>query len=163
LNGLNFSIVYGDSVQLELNNPVGIINWLPVTNGCGNCSSLVVSPEYSTQYQVVLTSEYGCISTEYINVNVTYEDHVDVPDNFSPNNDGKNDILYVKGFAIKEMSFRIFNRYGQLIFESEDQSVGWDGKVMNVLSNSATFVYTLKYELMDGSLHHKSGHVNLIR
>ena len=82
---------------------------------------------------------------------------------FSPNDDGENDILYVKGLGITNMIFRVYNRYGQLVFESLDQKDGWDGKVKGQAENSATFVYTLEYLLVNGSSGNVNGNVTLVK
>jgi gliding motility-associated-like protein len=61
------------------------------------------------------------------------------------------------------MTFRIFNRYGQLVFESIDPNIGWDGSFNGKDENAGVFVYTLDYELFDGTTGSINGNVTLVR
>jgi len=86
-----------------------------------------------------------------------------VPDAFSPNNDGQNDILYVRGDCINTMDFLIFDRWGNKVFESENQSIGWDGSYKGQAMNTGTYVWYLKVTLNDGTVVNKKGSVALVR
>ena len=89
--------------------------------------------------------------------------YVYVPNAFSPNGDGENDVLYVRGRNITDLYFAIFNRWGEKVFETEDQSIGWDGYFRNRNSDPAVFDYYLKY-FCDGSKQYfQKGNVTLIR
>jgi gliding motility-associated-like protein len=71
---------------------------------------------------------------------VTYIKTVGVPSAFSPNGDGNNDVLCVKGGAgFATIDFKVFNRYGQLVFETQDELIGWDGMVNEKALNNGTF------------------------
>lgn len=61
------------------------------------------------------------------------------------------------------MIFKVYNRYGQLVFQSTKQSDGWDGKVNGQLENSASFVYTLEYLLVNGEAGKMNGNVTLVK
>jgi gliding motility-associated-like protein len=86
-----------------------------------------------------------------------------LPDAFSPNNDGQNDVLYVRGNCIKTMDFIIFDRWGNKLFESESVSVGWDGTYMGKPMNTGTYVYYLHATMYDGSTLEKHGNITLVR
>jgi len=86
-----------------------------------------------------------------------------IPDVFSPNNDGRNDILYVRGNCIATMDFVIFDRWGNKVFESKNISYGWDGTYKGKVMNTATFVYYLNATLFDGTVVQKKGNVTLVR
>ena len=88
---------------------------------------------------------------------------VDVPTGFSPNGDGVNDVLYVRGAAIDKMSFKIFNRWGQKIFESNDVNVGWDGTYNGKLQEMEVYAYVLDVVFIDGSTTQKKGNITLLR
>lgn len=87
----------------------------------------------------------------------------DVPTAFSPNGDGSNDILYVYGYAIESMNFRIYNRWGKKIFESKDQSIGWDGTFNGKEQEMEVYAFTLHVTFIDGTTFYKKGNVTLIR
>jgi gliding motility-associated-like protein len=73
-----------------------------------------------------------------------------VPNAFTPNGDGKNDYLYpLNAFSAINLEFRVFNRYGQLVFETKDWSRRWDGTINGDLQPAGTYVWTLQYT--DGS------------
>jgi gliding motility-associated-like protein len=88
---------------------------------------------------------------------------VDVPTGFSPNGDGSNDVLYVRGYSIETMNFKIFNRWGELIFESTDQNKGWDGTYKGVAQPKEVYAYTLSVVFYDGTTAQKQGNVTLLR
>lgn len=86
-----------------------------------------------------------------------------VPNVFTPNNDGKNDLLLVYGNYISSLQFRVFNQWGQLIFLSDQQSRGWDGTYSGQAQPVGVYAYTLRVVLQDGTTVNKKGSVNLIR
>ena len=86
-----------------------------------------------------------------------------VPTAFSPNGDGENDIFYVYGGPFRSLSFKIYNNWGELIFESDKQSVGWDGTRKGVDQPIGVYVYTVVGVTEDGEEHRMSGDVTLLR
>jgi len=76
-----------------------------------------------------VTDTANCFTKTFeTNIDILRKYTVDVPDAFTPNGDGYNDILYVRGWGIDQLiSFKIFNRYGELVFETNDKNIGWDG------------------------------------
>jgi gliding motility-associated-like protein len=93
---------------------------------------------------------------------ITPEYEVAVPSAFSPNGDGNNDILMVLG-DIKDLDFAIYNRWGQLVFKTNDQLKGWDGKLNGVELNPGVFAYRLSGELPDGTDITRKGNITLVR
>ena len=86
-----------------------------------------------------------------------------VPNVFTPNGDGKNDVLKVYGNYVGSIDFRIFNQWGQLIFSTTDITMGWDGKHKGQLQPVGVYAYTLKLVRLDGTTVSKKGSVNLIQ
>lgn len=86
-----------------------------------------------------------------------------VPNVFSPNGDGSNDVLRVRGKGIEDMQFIIFNRWGEKVFETMDVSTGWDGTYNGEPMNLSVFVYVLKGKYKDGKLFDVKGNVTLMR
>ena len=87
----------------------------------------------------------------------------DVPNGFSPNGDGINDEFYVCGGPFKKLDFKIYNNWGELIFESDKQSLGWDGKRKGVDQAIGVYVYTLSVITEDDVTHELHGDVTLLR
>jgi gliding motility-associated-like protein len=121
----------------------------PGTIVSSNYPSVVVKPKETTNYLVEVTNAGGCKTIDNVTVNVLCNGaNVFIPNTFSPNGDGANDIFYPRGtglFRIKAL--RIFNRWGELIFErgnfvANDASVGWDGTYKGVQLTPDVYVYT---------------------
>jgi gliding motility-associated-like protein len=85
-----------------------------------------------------------------------------IPTAFSPNDDGNNDVLHVRG-PVKEMDLYIYNRWGELIFHGTDPSKGWDGTYKGELLNAGVFVYYFRGTLLDGTEISQKGNVTLVR
>jgi gliding motility-associated-like protein len=116
-------------------------------------------------YTVCLTAtnEYGCRDTTCKSVRGIVIPLVDVPSGFSPNGDGINDIVYVKGYGIEKMTFRIFNRWGEKVFESTEKAKGWDGRYKGVMQEMEAYAYTLSVEFFDGTKTNKNGNITLLK
>lgn len=116
-------------------------------------------------YTVCLTAtnQYGCIDTACKSVRGMVIPLVDVPTGFSPNGDGINDVVYVKGYGIDKMTFRIFNRWGEKVFESTDKAIGWDGRYKNVIQEMEVYGYTLSVTFFDGTKTFKKGNITLLK
>ncbi|MCC6447334.1 MAG: gliding motility-associated C-terminal domain-containing protein [Chitinophagaceae bacterium] len=116
-------------------------------------------------YTVCLTARnsYGCKDTACKSVRGMVIPLVDVPTGFSPNGDGVNDYVYVKGYGIEKMMFRIFNRWGEKVFETTDKAIGWDGRYKGMMQEMEVYSYTLSVEFFDGSKLNKSGNITLLK
>lgn len=88
---------------------------------------------------------------------------VKLPTAFSPNGDGNNDILYVKDIKVTNIQIEIFNRWGQVVYESKQISQGWDGTFKDVPLNSEVFVYYIRATCSDNKTIERKGTVSLIR
>lgn len=93
----------------------------------------------------------------------TLPDDLYIPNSFTPNGDGLNDVLLVYGYTIKSMQFMVFNQWGQKIFESSNQSIGWNGTYKGKAQPSGVYIYVAKFTLLDGSVITRKGATNLIR
>jgi gliding motility-associated-like protein len=86
-----------------------------------------------------------------------------VPNIFSPNNDGSNDVLYVHGQGITELQLTIYDRWGELVFETTDMAQGWDGWYKGKVMDNAVFVYYLKATFYTGEQVTKKGNITLLK
>ncbi len=86
-----------------------------------------------------------------------------IPNAFSPNGDGENDIFRVRGANLEEVTMRIFNQWGELVFESYDQTQGWDGLHNGKIVQNGTYTYMARIKEDDGNLEIISGHITVIR
>lgn len=135
-----------------LNNYAGSnfsYTWSPPTDlSCTNCPNPTSSSTVNIIYTVTVADNMGCFMIQNTHtVEILPKSSVDVPTAFTPNGDGTNDVIYVDGWGIKKLNyFRVFNRWGQLLFESTDIKVGWDGTFNGIPQNMETYVYQVSAE-----------------
>ncbi|HWK04065.1 MAG TPA: PKD domain-containing protein [Puia sp.] len=112
---------------------------------------------------LVAFNQAGCADTICHPVAVIINPLLDVPNAFTPGRFGVNGIVKVVGFGITHMVFRIYNRWGQMVFQSNDPYIGWDGTYKGVLQPMDVYAYTLEAEYSDGTHASKKGDITLIR
>jgi gliding motility-associated-like protein len=88
---------------------------------------------------------------------------IDVPTGFSPNGDGANDVLYVRGAAVETLSFKVYNRWGEKVFETDDINRGWDGSFKGKQQEMEAYAWVLDATFVDGTSVHRTGNVTLLR
>ncbi len=162
------TIVIGDIADLFINanQPNVSFNWAPNYGlNCTNCSDVYAKPLETTTYQIIYMDSMACF-TQMVNITVFVEEKysIDLPAAFTPNGDGKNDVVYVKGWGIKNLlEFSIYNRWGEQVFTTDDINVGWDGTFKGKLQNIDSYAYYAKGELYSGKEVEKKGTINLFR
>lgn len=118
-------------------------------------------------YQVLLDDGNGCIFTDSVKIVVLdvfcYEPYIFIPNAFSPDGDGNNDILYVRGIFIEDLQLLIFDRWGNLVFETRSQENGWDGTYKERKLDPGVYAYYLKITCYNQMLFTKKGNITLIR
>lgn len=128
-----------------------------------------VTPTFSavgagqTLITLIVSNQGGCSDTTFQSVCVLPQDPVFIPDIFSPNEDGNNDVFIARGQGIESVEMEIFSRYGQRVFSSRDKSKGWDGRTGGALAPSGNYLYMIIIELSDGSVQELKGEVTLVR
>ncbi len=164
------SFVPGNSVTLGLSTDddgTYTYQWSPNQNiSCTDCPNPTVSPDTTTVYTVVVTNAQGCVNTDEILLKpllACIDDIIIVPTGFSPNGDGHNDLLKPLGLAELQL-FRVYNRWGELIFETTNSSESWDGSFKSKPVNTDVYVWYLEAICpIDGSIITKKGDVTLVR
>ena len=94
---------------------------------------------------------------------VDFKPLIGVPNAFSPNGDGVNDVVFVEGKGIAELVFRIYNRWGEKVFETHDQSVGWNGYYKGVLQEVDVYSYAVEATFINGQTVPLKGNITLLR
>jgi gliding motility-associated-like protein len=115
------------------------------------------------QINLFVMNDAGCEDTSSYSFCVLPEIPVFVPDIFSPNDDGNNDVLFVRGNGIARIDFRIYNRWGEEVFATTDPTKGWDGQLRGSPSQSGSYFYTLKVRLSNDTPLTLTGEVILVR
>lgn len=166
--GINYQVAYAvTNLPLSLNaRPIGDeVLWQPATN-LNNPSSY--TPEFigntETVYKIELKTKSGCVTVDTQLVKINKEIVIYVPNAFTPNNDGLNDFLKPFMIGIKELKyFRVFNRWGQLIYETADAKKGWDGKQNGVPAQTHAYVWMMEALGADNKIYRAKGNTVLIR
>lgn len=137
------------------------IEWLPPTGlSCSDCINPVFSPESTTDYLLMITDTLGCVS-QYL-TRVYVDPPVFIPNAFSPNDDGINDIFELYSESLDVDDFIVANRWGQIIFHNTE--VNWDGRVEGKMVEPGVYVYQIKGQHSEsGRPFEKSGSITLIR
>lgn len=133
--------------------------------GCGDMSNTYDDTGTYHVTQIVI-NQWGCSDTIDYNVYIVPSTTLYAPNTFTPNNDGKNDLFMVYGEYVEDFHMMIFDRWGNLIYETYDMTKGWDGRANGGKSVAQidTYVWVVTYsEQYMGYKHKLIGHVNLIR
>ena len=165
------TITAGTSLQLNAlfgpysTDSIKAYSWSPGTGmNCIDCPSPIVSPYGNqTTYTLMVTYNQGCVASASVEIDVNGAPPIYVPNAFSPNGDNVNDIWNVYGTGIKDFKAMIFDRWGEKVFESDDQSIGWDGTYKGQLQPPGVFVYIVNIVYLSGETATKQGSVTLIR
>lgn len=126
-----------------------------------------VTPKVTTTYTVTILDSIGCARTASVTVYVIStacdQSIAFVPNTFTPNSDGKNDLLYVRSNDLTEIYFAIYNRWGEMVFETKDLRRGWDGTYKGMRVDPAVFAWYLKGICNNGNKFFKKGNVTILR
>lgn len=145
-------------------------NFYQWTFGDGN-SSVQQNPIHTYKndgiyiIKLIVSNTYGCKDTTSEKIEIEPEYHFYIPNAFTPDNDGNNDIFTAVGEEIEEFNMQIFNRWGELIYETQDLNSGWDGTTKNKTSQAleGVYVYNIKLRDWEGLYHNFTGKVTLIK
>ncbi|MFN3405264.1 MAG: gliding motility-associated C-terminal domain-containing protein [Cytophagaceae bacterium] len=144
--------------------------WLPDYYLSNNKSSDPnAKPDVTTTYTVSLSDPLNnkcrvdTVVTVYVIDLICGEPEIYVPNAFTPNGDGNNDKIFVRGRNIEKLLFIIYNRWGEKVFESNDMNKGWDGTYLGKPVNPDVFVYYLEAYCIDGQEYFKKGNITVIR
>lgn len=158
------TIQVGESSTITT-SATGTFIWSP-TQGLDNplSSNPIASPDSTTTYKLIITSSDGCISVDSVTIFVITV-ALDVPSSFTPNGDNQNNEFKIIHSGIAELeSFDIFNRWGVVIFKTNDINQGWDGRYKGINQEVGVYNYRISYTIIgDNTLLYKIGTVILLR
>ncbi len=165
--------IVGSTIQLKTTNSPDITNWQwqpSVGLNNPNISNPILSAKETTPYTCIATNGGGCVVRDQIVVRVVCgNSNVFIPNTFSPNGDGMNDVFFVRGAGLfKIKSTRVFNRWGQMVYERMNASPnsnteGWDGTYKGKSQASDVFVYMIEVQCDNGVVIPIKGNITLLR
>ncbi len=164
VNPQDTTIRYGDSIMLQATG-AEMYRWLP-SSGLDHTTiaSPWAKPSRTVRYTVYGSNQYGCQDSGSVLINVDYNIPYLVPNAFSPNGDGFNDIFRVEGLPLQLLgAFKIFNRWGQCVFQASGPKEGWDGMINGRPAAADTYYYLIRLTYPDGSIESIKGDVVLLR
>ncbi|MGZ5286358.1 MAG: PKD domain-containing protein [Flavisolibacter sp.] len=161
-------VVVGQPVQFNASGGISYF-WSPATNlssvNIANPQATYDGSFDSIRYKVVIANELGCADSAFMTVRIfNTNPQVFVPTAFTPNGDGKNDIFRPIAVGIQKFDyFRVYNRWGQLVYSTTNTEYGWDGRIGGKDQSSNTFVWIVKGTDFTGKSFFAKGTVILIR
>lgn len=160
------TISYGNSTPIIATGG-GTYSWSPITGlSCTDCANPTATPTATTQYCVTVTQS-GCADSACVTITIDTKcgdnGELYVPNGFSPNADGQNDVLYVRGGGATSIVWFIYDRWGEKVFETTDPKQGWDGTYKGKQLDPAVFVYYLKVTCFSGDEITQKGNVAIIK
>jgi gliding motility-associated-like protein len=144
-NALAYLWIFGDGAQSRVKDPshlykkTGTFKTCLVAEGFENCNDTICK-----------------------DVSALVVPRIDVPTAFTPNKDGVNDVLFVKGAAVQYMDFAIYNRWGQLVFQTNTMESGWDGTFNGIPQPMESYAYVLNATYINGETESKRGNITLL-
>lgn len=171
INPQDSTIALGSSLQLSLsfNNPQALsINsyywWPGLGLSCTDCPAPVASPYNNSLYSLLVHYGKNCVATATDAVKVGPGPEPYIPNAFTPNGDGVNDVFYVYGNQLASVGLTIYNRWGEKMFDSDgNQWSGWDGSYQGVLQPVGVYVYYAQLRYLNGTIETRQGSITLIR
>jgi len=142
--------------------------WSPIIGLSNpNAPTTLASPAETTLYALDVTDHFGCTKSDTVLIIVEpiicKEPFVFVPNAFTPNRDNLNDVLYVRGDVVEKILFRVYNRLGELVFESQNMQYGWDGTYKGKEAPAAVYDYYLEVTCYNKTYYLTKGNVLLLR
>lgn len=160
----DFNTVAGVPFQLHASGAVNY-SWIPnwaFSNANGADPMAIIHSD--TRFIVTGTNEAGCKGTDTVYVKTFINEGYLVPNAFTPDGDGRNDVFYAIPVGIVSTEFfRVYNRYGELVFETSNLHRGWDGSYKGLRQNPGNFVWILKGKGQSGKDYLLKGNVILVR
>lgn len=154
-----FSTPYGSSYTYQ---------WTPADGlATPDSASSVVNVLNTTTFTVLVTDTFGCVKEDTVTIQVEHvtcdDPYVFVPNLFTPNGDGQNDVLYVRSEILGDFYFAVYSRWGERVFETTFREEGWDGTFQGKPCQNGVYDYYLKGKCADGQEILMKGNVTLVR
>jgi gliding motility-associated-like protein len=171
--GEDQTIQKGDTIALTIQSsdlPVSVV-WNPAQwLDCDTCRTVSSSPPEDIAYQVSAVNAAGCQASDQVSISVRYEASYYTPNAFSPNGDGENDVFMLYGPLEKATirSFKIFDRWGNMVFDRENvtpglEEQGWDGTVNHSEAPVGVYLFFAEIQYKEGKQELMNGEVLLLR
>ncbi|WP_336834725.1 gliding motility-associated C-terminal domain-containing protein [Sphingobacterium siyangense] len=157
------SIKLGEEIVLKAEGGMNY-SWTPASSlNVRTSAEVSAKPDESTRYTVVGRNEYGCIDSAFVDVQVDFNKHIVLPNAFTPNGDGKNDVFTVPAGNWKILRFEVYNRFGQTVYQYSDNDDGWNGSFKGIACDAGVYFYGIVLSMPDKTQQSLKGEIHLIR
>jgi gliding motility-associated-like protein len=164
----------GNDTIVNMDEPVTLVGsgsdfygWVPMSGGaplsCNLCHTITENPQQSTCYVLEAYNEFSCRNSDTVCVTVTEDWNIYIPNAFSPNNNAINDVFIPVGYGIEKIELMIFDRWGSMIFRSDDKIIGWNGTYKNIMCKPDVYIYKVNITTMSRREEYRTGHVVLLK
>lgn len=162
------NISYGSSIDLLTVTAPSLmpisIDWEPEGDiSCDSCLTPTASPLTETLYFVTITDTNGCVSYDSVNIGITLDKEIFIPNAFTPNGDGTNDTWVLMCRTMKTIEVFVYNRWGEKMWGSTEQNAMWDGTFKGKAVDPGVYVYVISGVYLDGSKVNLKGNVSVIK
>ncbi|HNW70065.1 MAG TPA: gliding motility-associated C-terminal domain-containing protein [Bacteroidales bacterium] len=174
--GKDTTLCLGDSIRIGSNDTLNGYQfvWSPAAGlSDSSIQNPYAMPEVTTTYQLMQSYYNSYYSSDEVTITVidcstppldtTASRVLYIPNIFSPNSDGQNDVLYIRGENIKEASLCIYNRWGEKVFETQDKNTGWDGTYKGKACPADVYIFYVSITFADGITEQRKGNITLVR
>jgi gliding motility-associated-like protein len=156
------NIFYRENVGVDKFGKV-INRWYIRGLSCIDCPNPIASPDTTTMYYLSIKDINGCTSIDSVLITVDETKGWYLPNAFTPDGNGVNDVLYFYGTGVKEFILQVFDRWGEKVFETTEFKVGWDGNFKGKAAISGVYAYQLTITFKSTEVEQVKGNLNLIR
>ena len=164
----------GNDTTVNIDEPItlsgtgsAVYGWISMNNtiplSCNYCAVITENPQQNTCYVLDAINSFNCRNSDTVCVTITQDWSIYIPNAFSPNNNDINDVFIPVGYGISEIELLIFDRWGELIFMSDDHIKGWNGTYKNILCKSDVYVYQVNIKTMSHHQEQRVGSVTLLK
>ncbi len=168
---INLSVGQFTPVKTTSSPDINHWRWLPYLGlNCNNCPQPIASPKITTTYKAQAWNDGGCITEDEVTITVICNNtNIYIPNTFSPNNDGMNDVFYPRGKGIASVKLlTIFNRWGAVVYQRNnfninDAQAGWNGTFNGVTLSPDVYVYKMDIVCENNEIFSLKGNITLIK
>jgi gliding motility-associated-like protein len=159
------TIKYGDGIKLSSESEAIYWIWDPITYlDDPMAREPIATPLKDMVYKLVGINQYGCTASALVDIKVKFDPNTGMPNAFSPNGDGVNDVFKIENLAFEKMTqFKVFNRWGKCVYDGLNPARGWDGTYNNKPAPVDVYYYHIKLTMPGGVQKDFKGDVTLLR
>ena len=160
---------YGDTISLALDSlwsgqaPFDYL-WTPSFGlSCDDCSNPTATPYITNDYMITVVDSLGCVGSTEFTLFVGEPLDLYIPNAFTPNGDGQNDVFEVYGVGVSQVDLLVYNRWGQEVFQAVSNRPQWDGMYKGKVQPPGMYTYLVKVSFFGDYTVQKKGSIALIR